>query len=198
MASRTKELVTVRTASGKPQRRPAGRRGWTAKKEARFLALLAETCNVSFAAEQARVANSTVYARRAKDAAFRDGWARAIAQGYARLEMETLERAINGEMRTIVLPDKSIVERTEYNDRVALALLRMHRDTAGEPERREAIVAALGEEGGDELRDKLIAKLKRVRVTLLGAARAEEGGWAAIGPPALELDAPGDDDGAER
>ncbi|MEO7787828.1 MAG: hypothetical protein ABIR77_08450, partial [Sphingomicrobium sp.] len=131
---------------------------------------------------------------RARDAAFREGWARAIAQGYARLELETLERAINGEMRTIVHKDGSSEVRTEYDPRTALTLLRLHRDNAGEPERREAMIAELGDEGADELRDRLIAKLKRVRVQLLGAERAEAGGWAAIGPPALELDGPADGD----
>lgn len=189
-----RELVVVRTAGGKTQRRPAGRHDWTQAKEAKFLEVLAGTCNVTLAAKRARVGNSTVYTRRAKDAAFRDGWARAIAQGYARLEIETLERAINGEMRTITLSDKSTEVRVEYNDRVALTLLRMHRDVADEPARREDAAAELGEDGADELRDKLMAKLKRVRVQLLGAKRAEEDGWDAIGPPALTLDA---DDGRD-
>lgn len=138
-----------------------------------------------------------MYTRRAKDAAFRDGWARAIAQGYARLELETLERAINGEMRTIVHNDGSSEARVEYNDRVALTLLRMHRDVACEPGRREELAAALGEEGAAELRDTLMAKLKRVRVTLVGAARAEEDGWDAIGPPALTLDSSEDGESAQ-
>jgi len=191
--SKSKELVVVRTAGGKTQRRAANRHDWTAAKEAHFLEALAATCNVTLAAKRVRVANSTVYARRAKDAAFRDGWARAISQGYARLEIETLERAINGEMRTIVHKDGSAEERVEYNDRVALTLLRMHRDVAGEPERREEAAAQIGEGGADELRDRLMAKLKRVRVQLLGAKRAEEDGWDAIGPPALTLDATDED-----
>lgn len=186
--SKTKELVTVRSAAGKTQQRTATRHDWTEAKEAKFLQVLALTCNVTLAAQQAKVGNSTVYVRRARDAAFRDGWARAIAQGYARLEIETLERAINGEMRTIVHKDGSAEARVEYNDRVALTLLRMHRDVAGEPQRREEQAAAIGEDGADELRDKLMAKLKRVRVQLLGAKRAEENGWDAIGPPALTLD----------
>ena len=193
--AKTREMVAGRNGAGKPIKRPAARRDWTGAKEARFLAVLAATCNVTLAAKRARVANSTVYARRAKDAAFRDGWARAIAQGYARLEIETLERAISGSMRTIVHKDGSAVETVEYDDRVALALLRMHRDTAREPERHEEMVAAVSDDEAQELRDKLMAKLKRVRVQLLGAAKAEADGWDAIGPPALELPAPGDDKG---
>lgn len=57
-----------------PRKRVAGRRDWTNAKEAKFLAALSETCNVTLAAKLARVGNTTVYARRAKDAAFRDGW----------------------------------------------------------------------------------------------------------------------------
>jgi len=71
--SKSGELVMVRTAGGKTQRRPATRRGWTEAKEAKFLEVLAATCNVTLAAKRARVGNSTVYAQRAKDAAFRDG-----------------------------------------------------------------------------------------------------------------------------
>lgn len=193
--SKTKEYVSEGGASGKPRQRAATRRDWTEAKEAKFLEVLTLTCNVTLAAQRAKVGNSTVYVRRARDAAFRDGWARAIAQGYARLEIETLERAINGEMRTIVHKDGSAEARVEYNDRVALTLLRMHRDISGEPERREEQAAAIGEDGADELRDRLMAKLKRVRVQLLGAKRAEEDGWDAIGPPALTLD--GSDEGSE-
>jgi hypothetical protein len=80
--SKSRELVVVRTAAGKPQRRAANRHDWTQAKEAKFLAVLASSCNVTLAAKRAGVANSTVYTQRAKDAAFRDGWARAIAQGY--------------------------------------------------------------------------------------------------------------------
>jgi hypothetical protein len=39
---------------------------------------------------------NTVYERRTKDAAFRAGWDKALAIGYARLEMMMLERALHG------------------------------------------------------------------------------------------------------
>ena len=145
-------------------RRVASAKAWNKTKEARFLAALSDTCNVTLAAKLAKVGNSTVYSHRAKDATFRDGWAAAIAQGYARLEIETLERAIRGTFRTIVHKDGREELVTEYSDRVALALLRMHRDTAEAPAKREREEAQYSQEEIEELRAKIMAKLERVRL----------------------------------
>ena len=117
MGARKTELVVV--GGPAPRRQAARKAGWTKAKELRFLEALSDTCNVRLSATRARVANGTVYKRRAKDAAFRDGWARALAQGYARLEIETLERAINGTMRTIVHKDGREEVVVEHSDRVA-------------------------------------------------------------------------------
>ncbi|MCA1653355.1 MAG: hypothetical protein LC656_04005 [Sphingomonadales bacterium] len=160
---KAKELVLV---GGKTtQKRAVRTKDWTKNKEKEFLAALSGTCNVTLAAKKAGVGNTTVYARRAKDAAFRDGWANAIAQGYARLEIETLERALNGSIHTIVHKDGREEVQIEYSDRVALALLRMHRDTAETPARREREEASYSEEEVEELRAKIAAKLERVRLS---------------------------------
>ncbi|MEO6247506.1 MAG: hypothetical protein ABIO85_02845 [Sphingomicrobium sp.] len=73
MPKKTNELVVVRAAKGRVQQRVANKHDWTTAKEAKFLEVLASTCNVTLSAKRAAVGNSTVYARRAKDAAFRDG-----------------------------------------------------------------------------------------------------------------------------
>ena len=143
-------------------RRKAKPRDWTRAKEAKFLGALAETCNVTLSAELAGVSGTTVYRHRAKDAAFRDGWDRALAQGFARLEIEMLERALRGSVRTIVHKDLSVETMVEYPDRIGLALLKMHRDRAEAPARRERDEAAMSAEEIIELRDKIMAKLERV------------------------------------
>ena len=142
---------------------------WTKKKEQDFLNALSDTCNVTLAAKMAGVGNTTVYTRRGADAAFRDGWARAIAQGYARLEIETLERALRGSVRTITNKDGSTETQVEYSDRVALTLLRMHRDMAEVPDKRDRQDARMSAEEVEELRARLAAKLERVRVQAGGS-----------------------------
>lgn len=161
----------------------AAPRKWTALKERRFLEALSDACNVTRAAKIAGVGQSTVYSHRGKDAAFRDGWAAAIAQSYARLELETLERAIRGTMRTIIHKDGRTETHVEYSDRVALALLRLHRDTAEEPAWREREEAQYSEEEIEELRAKIAAKLERVRQSTKAPEPSGETG-AGEGEPA--------------
>lgn len=136
---------------------------WREGAEARFLDALATSCNVRLSARRAGVSASAAYARRRIDAAFRDGWAKAIAQGYARLEIETLERALNGTRRTIEHRDGRSEERFDYDARTALTLLKMHRDTAEIPARRERQDTQMSEEEIEELRRKIVEKLERLR-----------------------------------
>ena len=71
MGARKPELIVV--GGSAPRRQAARKAGWTKAKELRFLEALSDTCNVRLSASRAKVANGTVYKRRAKDAAFRDG-----------------------------------------------------------------------------------------------------------------------------
>ena len=168
----TKSGRAASGATGTRRKRKAARNGWTIAKEAAFLSALSDMPNVKLAATLAKVGNSTVYAHRAKDAAFRDGWAEAMAQGYARLEIETLERAINGSVRTIIRKDGSEERQVEYSDRLALALLRMHRDTAATPDRRERDEARYAPEEVAELRERIALKLERIRARIEGDGAA--------------------------
>ena len=193
MARKKQELVLAGGGTAGLVRRPARRRDWSLAKERKFLETLAETCNVTLSAKAAKVGNSVCYKKRARDAAFRRAWGEAIAQGYARLEIETLERAINGTMRTIVRKDGSEEEVVEFDPRTALALLRHHRDTAREPELREEAAAAVSPEEVLEARNNILFKLKKIRVELLGKAAGEADGWGALGcepAPAVKLALP--------
>ena len=127
-----------------------------ARREA-FLAELAATCNVTLACACAKVSSTSVYRERQKNAAFRAGWARALEEGYARLELMMLERAMNGTVKEVRRADGSVERVTDYSDRVALQLLRMHKDnveeTAAEPDEEEV----------EEARERVLKKLEAVR-----------------------------------
>src|SRR4029453_3238114 len=61
-----------------------------------FFETLADTCNVVRAAKAAGFAANWAYRRRKFDAAFRNGWAAAVREGYSKLELVLLERAMKG------------------------------------------------------------------------------------------------------
>src|SRR5689334_17537058 len=109
------------------QRQP---RNWTKEKEAEFLSVLADTCNVTRAAEEAGVSQSGVYKRRKENAAFRAGWLEAISVAYQRLELVLLDRAFNGTEKLVKRRDGSEERMLEYSNQLGLTLLKMHRDTA--------------------------------------------------------------------
>jgi len=132
-------------------------RSWTAAKERKFLEGLATCCNVKLAARMAKVSTSAAYVRRTKDATFRVAWETALATGYAQLELMMLERALHGVEKTVIAKDGSQSATREYNDRVALALLRMHRDTA------KTADEPLEEVEFAEAQERVVARLERLR-----------------------------------
>ena len=140
-----------------PRLRKRRTNDWTKAKEQLFLATLAETCNVTAAAEAAGVSVSSAYARRKKVAAFRAGWAEAIAEGYQRLELVMLERALNGTEKIVVRRDGSEERMREYPNQIALHLLKMHRESAMEAIEEPA------EADIEEVRERLFEKLQRLR-----------------------------------
>lgn len=151
----------------------AGRRqkavnGWTPEAEDRFFETLAASCNVTLACKEARVSSGGVYRRRRKEASFRLRWGEALATGYAQLELEMLERALKGKEKAIKVDGESKIIR-EYDDRMAMALLKMHRDTVGEIEREID-----GAEHG-EATDRILARLARMRAQLTGEVEVKRG-----------------------
>lgn len=94
--------------------------------------------------------------RRARDAAFRSGWDRALSVGYAQLEMMMLERALHGVEKVVVARDGSREVMREYSDRIGLALLRMHRDNAGHADEEH------GPEEVAEAAERILARLKKI------------------------------------
>jgi phage terminase small subunit len=152
---KSKELVVA--GGARPIVRKARRREWTRAREKQFLTALSETCNVTVAAEAAGISLTAAYVRRKKVAAFRAGWAEAIATAYQRLELVMLDRALNGTEKIVVRKDGSEERMREYPNQIAMHLLKMHRDSAMEAieEPAEAEI--------EEVRERLFQKLQRLR-----------------------------------
>ena len=147
----------VLTGGGTPRMRTASKRDWSSKKTETFLSALAETCNVSLAAAEARVSLSTAYRRRKLDAGFRGAWLEAIGAAYQRLEMVLLERAFVGTEKLVRRKDGSEERMVEYPNQLALTLLKMHRDTAAEA------TAEIDPDDVEDVRERVLAKLERLR-----------------------------------
>jgi hypothetical protein len=90
-------------------------------------------------------------------AAFRAGWAEAIAAAYQRLELVMLDRALNGTEKIVVRKDGSEERMRDYPNQIALHLLKMHRDGAMEAIEEPA------EADIKEVRQRLFDKLQRLR-----------------------------------
>ena len=144
-------------ASKRPQLRKKAARDWSKDKAAKFLSVLAETCNVSEACRRSGVPMTVAYRRRKMDAGFRAGWAEAIAAAYQRLELVLLDRAFNGTEKVTIRRDGSEERMREYPNQLGLMLLRMHRDTAMEAD------SELPAEDVDEIRERLVRKLQRLK-----------------------------------
>jgi hypothetical protein len=149
------ELVLV--GGKRAQKRKASSRDWSKAKESEFLSVLADTCNVTRAAAEAKVSVSAAYRRRRMDAAFRAAWLDAIGAAYQRLELVLLERVFVGTEKIVRRKDGSEERMIEYPNQLALTLLKMHRDTAVEA------VADASADDVEEIRDRLLEKLERLR-----------------------------------
>jgi hypothetical protein len=131
-----------------------------ARKQAEFLSALAMTSNVAASARTVKVQESTVYKLRQRDPAFRRAWGTALAEGYARLEMAMLERAIKGD---------AAEAGAHVSDRLAMSLLTLHAKAVAD-ERARAQAETMRDdahEAGDDpvaaLVDKLDAMAERMR-----------------------------------
>ena len=91
--------VVQRQAAGdgvRTQLRQVRRDGWAQKDRARFLAELAETCNVSEAARTVGKSRQAAYGLKQRDAEFARDWDAAIEQGYGEIEAMLIRLALHG------------------------------------------------------------------------------------------------------
>ncbi|MCB2062189.1 MAG: hypothetical protein KDE25_01790 [Novosphingobium sp.] len=102
---------------------PARRRRYGAPKNWRqtFLAKLADTSNVSAAADSAQISLSWAYKTRREDPQFSRQWFTALCEGYDNLEMDLLHRLRSGEAKD--------AEPRKFDNATAFRLLAIHRQT---------------------------------------------------------------------
>ena len=122
-----------------------------------FFLTLTETCNVVRSAKAAGFSACWAYRRRKFDAAFRNGWAAAVREGYARLELILLERAIKGTPKLVRTARGSDRVMREYSTPLAVALLKRHADTA------DSAAYEPPEDEMREVRERILEKLQRLR-----------------------------------
>jgi hypothetical protein len=140
-----------------PKRTAARAKDWTAHMVEQFVEMLADSCNVTLAAKAIGRSPGSVYRHRERDATFRRQWMQAVAIGYSRLELMLLERALHGVEKVIVLKDGGQSVMREYDNRTALALLRLHRDGVAAAEQ------PIAEQEYVEARDRIMARIERIR-----------------------------------
>jgi hypothetical protein len=142
---------------GQGQQRDARPSDWSQAMRDTFIEALADSCNVSLAARAIDRSISNVYKQRTTNADFRGAWDQALAIGYARLEMMMLERALHGVEKIVVLKSGESKVMREYPDRIALALLRLHRDNVS------ATNEGVDDEDYQEACARIIERLERLR-----------------------------------
>ncbi|WP_229954422.1 hypothetical protein [Parasphingorhabdus litoris] len=133
-----------------------------AAKQAVFLEQLAITSSIKQSAKVAGIPNSTLYLWQQNDPDFAAAWLKALAEGYALLEMEMLERARQGVERKIFYHGKHVETVRDYDHRMALQLLRLHKETVAMVRAAQAEAAAEPE----TVHDTLDEKLKKINVRL--------------------------------
>lgn len=87
----------------------------------KFLSALAETSNVSAAADKAGVTSAHVYKLRREEPEFTRQWQGALCEGYDNLEFELLDRLRNG-----IVSDAA---GRKFDNAAALRLLTAHRES---------------------------------------------------------------------
>lgn len=167
--------AAVKAARGKAPR--ARQNTW----QAVFLAALADSSNVAAAARKARVASSTVYELRRKDAEFNRRWQVALCEGYDNLEIELLQRLRSGEIKPLPGAQKSV---RSFDNATALRLLAAHREsTARERAYREHVSAA-------DVRASIERKVEALRQRVLAAEPQPQGEPSGQCPPQPQLPGP--------
>ena len=122
-----------------------------------FFETLADTCNVVRSAKTAGFTANWAYRRRKFDAAFRNGWAAAVREGYSKLELVLLERAMKGTPKLVRTAKGNDRVMREYSTALAVALLRRHAETA------DSAAYDPGEDELREVRERILEKLEGLR-----------------------------------
>jgi hypothetical protein len=103
---------------------------WTKTKRAEMLTELAVTLNIAASCRKVGMSERGFQKLRRRDPEFRADFEQVIRECYDALELKYLERGTHGTRRPVFQGGKRIGEIVEYPDKVTLALLRVHRETA--------------------------------------------------------------------
>lgn len=136
-----------------------------------FLSTLAETCNVSLSAREAKRTARIFYDLKRRDSGFRAAWLEALSAGYDHLEMELLHRARFGTPREVFYQGRKTATTRTFNDGAALRLLQLHRKTV-EPMR----AADSGGRDAAAIFDELAARMAEIKAEKAAKAREADDG----------------------
>lgn len=103
--------------------------GWTRQKQVDFIEALAATACVDEACRAVGMSDRSAYALRSRPRArsFRGAWDAALDLGMQRLEQAAFGRALNGVARPVFYHGEQVGEWREYDERLAMFLLRYRR-----------------------------------------------------------------------
>ena len=150
-------------------------RPWNAATKRRFLELLAELSSVRAALAQMGMTAHALYETRKRCKWFRAAWDEVIEFGFARLEAELLDRALNGYEREVFGPSGEKTTLREMANALGLALLKLAAP-------RLAAIRAL--HGPDAEDDAMQAKIEIIKkLEMLAKHKAKRAAEAAQAPP---------------
>jgi hypothetical protein len=156
---RTKAQARIVRTSPWGVQRVRCNRQWSETAEEAFLDALASSCNVTLSCDEAGVGASSVYRQRRRRPDFAAKWQGALDQGYARLEMATVEAAvaaIEGRDHDPARPIPPMSVET------VLKVLTLHR----------AAVKGVGRRSGWQVRRRPLAEVKESILRKLEAIEA--------------------------
>ncbi|WP_043614259.1 hypothetical protein [Chromobacterium violaceum] len=96
----------------------------TPEKKEKFLEVLADTANVTKAANTIKMARRYMYELKAKDKRFSAAWDDAVVHGTAALEDEAARRAMEGTLRPVFYKGEKCGTIREYSDTLLIFLLK--------------------------------------------------------------------------
>ena len=96
---------------------------WTAERQVRFLAFLAENGRVRHAAARVGMSFQSAYVARRRDAAFAQGWDAAMVLARDVAEQALADRAIEGVVETVWYRGEAVGHRRRFDSRLLLAHL---------------------------------------------------------------------------
>jgi hypothetical protein len=105
---------------------------WSQTRQQIFLDHLAASSNVAASERRAGMSAGSAYRLRVQSPEFREAWQAALQEGYGRLELGMLERAMKGTVKRVEKGGE-VTETVEYSDRLAMALLSAHRSAVKGP-----------------------------------------------------------------